>query len=97
MTELKRLFPSKLLSQSTADEFAIGFAEWIRIKDYQTTHRNTWIGVNMEHYLTKELLEIYKKQCALIAVDELIEESIVYLSIERNKYWKKVNQEINKL
>lgn len=44
--------------------------------------------------------DIYEKeckQCALIAVDELIEESIGYLSIERNKYWKEVKQEIEKL
>ncbi len=34
---------------------------------------------------------------ALIAVDEMIEESIGYLSIDRNKYWKKVKQEIEKL
>lgn len=37
------------------------------------------------------------KRCALIAVDELIEESIGYLSVDRNKYWKKVKQEIKKL
>ena len=37
------------------------------------------------------------KQCALIAVDEMIEESIGYLSIVRNKYWKKVKREIEKL
>ncbi len=37
------------------------------------------------------------KQCALIAVDEMIEESIGYLSIDRNKYWKEVKQEIEKL
>jgi hypothetical protein len=37
------------------------------------------------------------KECALIAVDEMIEESIGYLSIKRNKYWKKVKQEIEKL
>ena len=37
------------------------------------------------------------KQCALIAVDEMIEESIGYLSIDRNKYWKEVQQEIEKL
>jgi len=37
------------------------------------------------------------KQCALIAVDEMIEESIGYLSIDRNKYWKEVKQEIENL
>jgi hypothetical protein len=37
------------------------------------------------------------KQYALIAVDEMIEESVGYLSIDRNKYWKKVKQEIEKL
>jgi hypothetical protein len=55
---------SDRLEQIT-DDFAIGFAEWIRIKDYQTTHKNTWIGVDMEHYLTTKLLEIYKKEKGL--------------------------------
>lgn len=32
------------------------------------------------------------KECALIAVDEMIEESIGYLSIDRSKYWKKLNK-----
>lgn len=51
--------------EEIADDFAIGFAEWIRIKDYQTTHRDTWIGVDMKHYLTEELLEIYKPEKGL--------------------------------
>jgi hypothetical protein len=37
------------------------------------------------------------KQCALIAVDEMIEESIGYLSFDRNNYWQEVKQEIEKL
>lgn len=37
------------------------------------------------------------KQCALIAVDELIEESIGYLSIKRNEFWKEVKKQIEKL
>ncbi len=44
-----------------------------------------------------ELLPFDVKECALIAVDEMIEESIGYLSIKRNKYWKKVKQEIEKI
>ena len=37
------------------------------------------------------------KKCALICVDEMIEESIGYLSIDRNKYWQEVKPEIEKL
>ncbi|MBC7524819.1 MAG: hypothetical protein H7239_10305 [Flavobacterium sp.] len=37
------------------------------------------------------------KQCALIVVNEMIEESIGYLSIDRNKYWKEVKSELQKL
>lgn len=43
--------------------------------------------------------EIYNRQIinqCLVAVNELIEESIGYLSIERNKYWKEVKKEIEK-
>jgi hypothetical protein len=38
----------------------IEFAEWIRIKDFQTTSRDNWIGLDMEYYTTKELFEIFK-------------------------------------
>ena len=36
-------------------------------------------------------------QSALITVNEMIEESIGYLSIDRNKYWKEVKKEIKNL
>jgi hypothetical protein len=51
----------------------------------------------IKYQINSTLLYSQAKQCASIAVDEMIEESIGYLSIERNKYWKKVKQEINKL
>lgn len=37
------------------------------------------------------------KKCALITVDEMIEESVIHLSIYRNKYWKEIKKEIEKL
>jgi hypothetical protein len=37
------------------DEIAIKFAEWIRIKDFQTTAKDNWIGLDMQYYTTKEL------------------------------------------
>jgi len=53
----------------------------------------------------KLFLKIYKtgiyqyqaKKCALITVDEMIEESIIHLSVYRNKYWKEIKKEIEKL
>jgi len=41
---------------------AIEFAEWIRIKDFQTATGNKWIGLNMEYYTTQELYEQFKKK-----------------------------------
>jgi hypothetical protein len=41
---------------------AIEFAEWIRIKDFQTTSKNNWIGLDMEYYTTQELFEQFKKK-----------------------------------
>ena len=41
---------------------AIEFAEWIRIKDFQTTSKDNWIGLNMEYYTTQELFEQFKKK-----------------------------------
>ncbi len=41
---------------------AIEFAEWIRIKDFQTTERNNWIGLNLRYYTTEELFEQFKKK-----------------------------------
>jgi hypothetical protein len=40
---------------------AIEFAEWIRIKDFQTTSKNNWIGLDMKYYTTQELFEQFKK------------------------------------
>ena len=34
------------------------------------------------------------KDCALILCDEMIEESIGYLSISRNKYWEEAKTEV---
>lgn len=36
---------------------AIKFAEWIRIKDFQTTSKDNWIGLDMKYYTTEELFE----------------------------------------
>jgi hypothetical protein len=40
----------------------IEFAEWIRIKDFQTTSKDNWIGLDMKYYTTKELFEQFKKK-----------------------------------
>lgn len=49
-----------------ADEFAIGFAEWILINNFEMrddNHENWWGKLNEEKdYSSKELLEIYKKE-----------------------------------
>jgi hypothetical protein len=39
----------------------IEFAEWIRIKDFQTTSKDNWIGLDMKYYTTQELFEQFKK------------------------------------
>jgi hypothetical protein len=41
---------------------AIEFAEWIRIKDFQTATGNKWIGLDMKYYTTQELFEQFKKK-----------------------------------
>jgi hypothetical protein len=41
---------------------AIEFAEWIRIKDLQTTSKDNWIGLDMKYYTSKELFEQFKKK-----------------------------------
>jgi hypothetical protein len=41
---------------------AIEFAEWIRIKDFQTASKNNWIGLDMKYYTTEELFEQFKKK-----------------------------------
>lgn len=44
--------------EKTADDFAIGFTEWLIEKEY---HIDIWIKNNS----TKKLLEIYKKEKGL--------------------------------
>ena len=41
---------------------AIEFAEWIRIKDFQTASKDNWIGLNMKYYTTEELFKQFKKK-----------------------------------
>ena len=41
---------------------AIEFAEWIRIKDFQTASKDNWIGLDMKYYTTEELFEQFKKE-----------------------------------
>lgn len=52
--------------EKIADEFAIGFAEWILINNFEMrddNHENWWGKFNEEKdYSSKELLEIYKKE-----------------------------------
>lgn len=40
----------------------IEFVEWIRIKDFQTTSKSNWIGLDMEYKTSKELLKLWKEQ-----------------------------------
>jgi hypothetical protein len=40
----------------------IEFAKWIRIKDFQTTSKDNWIGLDMKYYTTQELFEQFKKK-----------------------------------
>jgi hypothetical protein len=41
---------------------AIEFAEWIRIKDFQTASKNNWIGLDIKYYTTQELFEQFKNK-----------------------------------
>ena len=41
---------------------AIEFAEWIRIKDFQTASKDNWIGLDMKYYTTEELFEQFNKK-----------------------------------
>lgn len=47
-----------------------------------------------EHYIG--MIIRISKQCALIAVDELISETYAYFS-DRKSYWQQVKKEINNL
>jgi hypothetical protein len=40
----------------------IEFAEWIRIKDFQTTSKDNWIGLDMKYYTSEELFKQFKKK-----------------------------------
>lgn len=46
--------------QEDMADTSIRFAEWIRIKDFQTTSKNNWIGLDMRYYTTEELFEQFK-------------------------------------
>jgi hypothetical protein len=54
-------FGAKWQAEKSYNE-AIEFAEWIRIKDFQTTSKNNWIGLDMKYYTTQELFEQFKKK-----------------------------------
>ena len=43
--------------QEDMADISVRFAEWIRIKDFQTASMNNWIGLDMKYYTTKELFE----------------------------------------
>jgi hypothetical protein len=63
MDLLNKLFKegAKWQQQRSYSE-AIEFAEWIRIKDFQTTSKDNWIGLDMKYYTTEELFEQFKKK-----------------------------------
>jgi hypothetical protein len=82
-------------------------AEELADKFYQTTPNESWvnqpIGLKEEYKAWQQ-----SKQCALIAVDEIIESSPIlprlgnngYFSADiefSNNYWKEVKQEIEKI
>jgi hypothetical protein len=61
--ELKKGFEAGVKWQAeTMYNEAIEFAEWIRIKDFQTASKNNWIGLDMKYYTTQELFEQFKKK-----------------------------------
>ena len=55
MVEMAKWQGERMYSES------IEFGEWIRIKDFQTTSKDNWIGLDMKYYTTKELFEQFKK------------------------------------
>ena len=67
-------------------------------KFYQTTPNESWInqpiGLKEEYKAWEQ-----SKQCALIAIDELIKEQTMWQNGEVNPvlYWQEVKQEINQL
>jgi hypothetical protein len=58
---LTKLTEQLIRQQERMYSEAIEFAEWIRIKDFQTTSKNNWIGLDMKYYTTQELFEQFKK------------------------------------
>ena len=54
--------PLEELKQERMFSEAIEFAEWIRIKDFQTASKDNWIGLNMEYYTTQELFNQFKNR-----------------------------------
>jgi hypothetical protein len=54
-------FGAKWQSERMYSE-AIKFAEWIRIKDFQTTSKDNWIGLDMKYYTTEKLFEQFKNK-----------------------------------
>jgi hypothetical protein len=52
---------AKWQAEKMYSEF-IEFGEWIRIKDFQTTSKNNWIGLDMKYYTTQELFKQFKKK-----------------------------------
>ena len=54
--------PLEELKQERMYSEAIEFAEWIRIKDFQTASKDNWIGLDMKYYTTEELFEQFKKR-----------------------------------
>ena len=40
----------------------IAFGDWIRIKDFQVSSRDKWIGLDLKEYTTKELFEKFKQE-----------------------------------
>lgn len=73
-------------------------AEELMDKLYQTTPNESWInqpiGLKEEYKAWEQ-----SKQCALIAVDELIKEQTMWQNGEVNPvlYWQEVKQEINQI
>ena len=53
---------AKEMEKKQQDEFAIEFAEWIRINEFRTTSKNNWIASDYEYYTTKELLKQLKNK-----------------------------------
>jgi hypothetical protein len=59
---VNEILPSLFSQQERIYSETIEFAEWIRIKDFQTTFKNNWIGLDMKYYTTQELFEQFKKK-----------------------------------